>query len=162
MEGLTTTLSRESSSSVTNILTFDDFPPLTTDTSLGDSQSVSDITSSEETNCGSTDAIPFNDRSVEVRDARLAASLQNLDEDVPLCVDDSIKSLLGVYQVPRRALGPMTFLVDENYLEYKSNLAAKQKKLRRSKGRKPTDQNIDLPANETEPTPERPDIPIPT
>lgn len=82
----------------------------------------------------------FNDRTAEVRDARLANAILCLDEDIPENLDNSIKELLQKHasNTNASALGPMSFLVSEHYLEFKAQQAAKkatEKKLPRSKGR---------------------------
>ncbi|KUJ22572.1 uncharacterized protein LY89DRAFT_762900 [Mollisia scopiformis] len=81
----------------------------------------------------------FNDRSMDIRDARLANSILSLDEDIPEHIDASIKELLTTHNNTTGALGYMEFIVTEEYLEYKHSIAAKkatEKKLPRSKGRR--------------------------
>ncbi|KAG4440454.1 hypothetical protein IFR05_004048 [Cadophora sp. M221] len=82
----------------------------------------------------------FNDRTAEVRDARMANAILCLDEDIPENLDDSIKELLQKHasNTNASALGPMSFMVSEHYLEFNAQQAAKkatEKKLPRSKGR---------------------------
>ncbi|KAG0651039.1 hypothetical protein D0Z07_2507 [Hyphodiscus hymeniophilus] len=127
MEYLTTTLSRTSLDSDSSGTTFVETPgAATTDSCIGGLKSVSDITSTEEFPRFS-DTVSFNERSMDIRNARLAQSLYNLDEDLPHGIDDSIKKLMKAHELPQlSALGPMEFLDNEDYLEYKSNLAAKR------------------------------------
>ena len=140
MESLTIALS---------YLTTRDFSSSSTSTSslsgsytsvTSDSTMESGFTSTENLPTGSSDVIPFNDRSMEIRNARLANALDSLDEDLPENVDDSIKNLLRNYTDSKpSALSPMKFIVNDKYLDYKSNLAAKralEKKLPKSKGRR--------------------------
>ena len=101
---------------------------------------MSDIIITRDFSIASFDIVPFNDRSVETRNARLAHALDSLDEDLPQHVDETIKDLLKYHinSMPT-ALGNKEFLVDENYVEYKNNLAAKrslEKRLPKSKGRR--------------------------
>lgn len=109
-------------------------------TTTGDSSSVSDLIITDNSSITSFDVVPFNDRSIEIRDVRLANALDSLDEDIPQDVDDSIEDLIKRHTNPQpTALGQMAFLVDEDYLEYKNNLAAKrasEKKLPKSKGQR--------------------------
>ncbi|KAE8447446.1 hypothetical protein EG329_010719 [Mollisiaceae sp. DMI_Dod_QoI] len=79
----------------------------------------------------------FNYRTPEIRDSRMANSLLSLDEDIPQHVDESIKQLLTAHANTMNALGPMEFIVSEDYLEYKQRIAARkatEKKLPRSRG----------------------------
>ncbi|KAL5320691.1 hypothetical protein ACEPPN_011501 [Leptodophora sp. 'Broadleaf-Isolate-01'] len=95
---------------------------------------------SEDTKMSDDTTSDFNDRTAEVRDARLANAILCLDEDIPENLDNSIKELLQKHasNTNASALGPMSFLVSEHYLEFKAQQAAKkatEKKLPRSKGR---------------------------
>jgi len=94
-------------------------------------------TSSESSKTLSSISSPTIERSIETRNARLASSILSLDEDIPDDIDDSIKALVKPYLSSNpSALGAMEFLVDEDYLEYKANIAAKkasEKKLPKSK-----------------------------
>lgn len=82
----------------------------------------------------------FNDRTAEVRDARLAHAILCVDKDIPENLDDSIKEHLQKHTSidDASSLGPMSFLVSEHYMEFKELQAAKkatEKNLPRSKGR---------------------------
>ena len=73
--------SLDSGSSKTNTSTSDGIHGAATTDSLSDATSISDITSTTENySVGLSDAVPFNDRSIETRDARLATALCSLDE----------------------------------------------------------------------------------
>ncbi|TVY83987.1 hypothetical protein LSUE1_G001336, partial [Lachnellula suecica] len=71
---------------------------------------------------------PFNDRSPETRNARMASALLALDEDVPMDVDDSIKDLLETNNDSTpSALGPtMDWIVSDNYLDLQEAMAEKK------------------------------------
>jgi hypothetical protein len=131
MEGLTMALSNtslKSDSSHTSNSTIDgNNKAATPDSSISDSASVYDLTFTEDFSIISSDFLPFNDRSMETRDARLASALYSLDEDLPQDIDESIKILLRVHaNSTPSAFGHVEFLADDNYLEYKSTLAAKR------------------------------------
>ena len=94
---------------------------------------------SENPSTSSNDTADFNDRSADVRDARLANAILCLDEDIPEGIDKSVKELIQKHasNINASALGPMSFLVSEHYLDFKAAQAAKkatEKKLPRSKG----------------------------
>ncbi|KAK0126166.1 hypothetical protein ONS95_007784 [Cadophora gregata] len=94
---------------------------------------------SDDHSTSSNDTSDFNDRSIDVRDARLANAILCLDEDIPEGLDSSVKDLLQKHasSTNASALGPMSFLVSDHYLEFKAAQAAKkatEKKLPRSKG----------------------------
>lgn len=145
-----TSLDSESSRSATSSSS-GSYTPVTSNSYISDSVSVYDITDTKDNPpFGSSGIVPFNDRSMEARDARLANALYSLDEDLPQNIDDSIKNFLMAHlNSTPSGLGRMEFLVDENYLEYKSNLATKralEKKLPRSKGRR-SDNSIEALKN---------------
>ncbi len=102
------------------------------------SENMSEI--SEDPSTSSNDTADFHDRSANVRDARLANAILCLDEDIPEGIDESVKELIQKHasNTNASALGPMSFLVSEHYLEFKAAQAAKkatEKKLPRSKDR---------------------------
>ena len=77
-----------------------------------------EICSISGTNTFSFDITSFNDRSPETRDARMANSILALDEDIPMDVDDSIKTLL--YNNTDTTSSTM------DYLDYKETMAEKK------------------------------------
>jgi hypothetical protein len=75
----------------------------------------------------SLETTPFNDRSPETRDARLANTLLALNEDIPMDADESIKAILeNNTDTISSVLGAMEYLVDDNYLDYKEAMAEKK------------------------------------
>ncbi|CZS91217.1 uncharacterized protein RAG0_01944 [Rhynchosporium agropyri] len=97
--------------------------------------SDNDSETSETTTMITDDTTEFNDRTAEIRDARLANAILCLDEDIPEDLDDSIKDLLQKHTTDTTSLGSMSFLVSEHYLDFKVQREAKkatEKKLPRS------------------------------
>lgn len=67
---------------------------------------------------------PFIDRSLKTRNARMANAILALDEDVPMDVDDSIKTLFENHKGTKSS--SIDYLTDDNYLDYKELAAAKK------------------------------------